>query len=232
MDFSTVIKTRRTVRKFTSDPVPDDVLQRCIDAGRLAASSSNLQPWEYVIIRSPEMRQRFDAICMNQSPVRSAPLLLAIVAHWDTWNKHRRYIHDEFVHRGNSHRNTLLYYSKLLPLVYRQGPFGLAGKGKKLIRTVRQWFGPQVALPMSREDLRVIANRSTALGAAQLMLALVNEGYDSCPMEGFDKEAAARLLQLGRNSEVAMILAAGKRAVGGVWWERILVPRTWTVRDI
>jgi nitroreductase len=64
------------------------------------------------------------------------------------------------------------------------------------------------------------------------MLALRAEGYDSCPMEGFDPWRAKRLLGLGRGAEVCMFLAVGKRGPKALWWDRILVPRAWTVREL
>jgi nitroreductase len=77
-----------------------------------------------------------------------------------------------------------------------------------------------------------MAHKSTALAAATLMLALRAEGFDSCPMEGFDPWRAKQLLNLGNQSEVCMFLAVGKRSSKGLWWERILMPRTWTFRKI
>jgi hypothetical protein len=48
-------------------------------------------------------------------------------------------------------------------------------------------------------------------------------------MEGFDARRAARLLHLKGEEEVCMFLAVGKRAEGGVRFDRALVPRDWTV---
>jgi nitroreductase len=47
----------RTIRDFLPDPLPQETLDRCLDAARLAPSSSNLQPREFMIIRDPELRQ-------------------------------------------------------------------------------------------------------------------------------------------------------------------------------
>jgi nitroreductase len=53
-DFWEVIKTRRSVRKFRSDPVPDEDLTKMIDMARLAATSGNQQPWKFLVIRDAE----------------------------------------------------------------------------------------------------------------------------------------------------------------------------------
>jgi nitroreductase len=85
---------------------------------------------------------------------------------------------------------------------------------------------------MSRADIRVMAHKSTALAAATFMLAMRAEGYDTCPMEGFDPWRAKALLGLPRGAEVNMFLAVGKRSEKGVWWDRVLMPRAWAVREI
>ena len=54
MDFYEVIRTRRSVRKFRADAIPEDVLQRVLDAARIAQSGSNRQPWRYIIIKDKE----------------------------------------------------------------------------------------------------------------------------------------------------------------------------------
>lgn len=53
MDAFDVIRTRRTVRKYTGEPVPHEVLEKIVDAGRLAASGNNRQPWEFIVVTEP-----------------------------------------------------------------------------------------------------------------------------------------------------------------------------------
>jgi len=60
------------------------------------------------------------------------------------------------------------------------------------------------------------ATKTTALACQNLMLALRAAGYDSCAMEGFDEPRAKRLLHLPAEAHIVMVLAAGKRAEGGV----------------
>lgn len=55
MDLFEAIQKRRSVRNFTGDPIPPGDLLKIVDAGRLAASGSNLQPWEFIIITDPDM---------------------------------------------------------------------------------------------------------------------------------------------------------------------------------
>jgi nitroreductase len=58
MDAIEVLKTRRSVRAYSSEPVPRKIIEDIIDCGRLAATANNLQPWEFVVVTEPEMLRR------------------------------------------------------------------------------------------------------------------------------------------------------------------------------
>ncbi len=229
--FFDAVESRRTVRDFLPDPVPQEVLDRCLDAARLAPSSSNLQPWEFVILRDPQVRQAANAACLDQLPAKTAPLLLALVTHRDTWKRNRNEILRVFEGRGPLRPSQAAYYRKIIPVIYTTGPFGLLGPFKRAFSRIASLFKATPNL-MSRGDIRIMAHKSTALAAATFMLALRAEGYDSCPMEGFDPWRAKALLDLPRGAEVNMFLAVGKRSDKGVWWDRVLMPRDWVVREI
>jgi len=229
--FYPAVESRRTIRDFLPEPVPQEVLDRCIDAARLAPSSSNLQPWEFVVIRDPRVRAQANAVCLDQLPAKSAPLLLALVTHRDTWRRNRNEILRVLESRGPLRKSHGTYYRRLIPLVYITGPLGLLGPAKRLFSRIFSLFKPTPNL-MAREDVRIMAHKSTALAAATFMLAMRAEGYDTCPMEGFDPWRAKALLGLPRGAEVNMFLALGKRSDKGLWWDRIIMPRDWAVREI
>lgn len=54
MDFYSIIQNRRSIRKFTQQPIPQEVLLRLVDAARLAPSSANQQPLKYKVVSDPE----------------------------------------------------------------------------------------------------------------------------------------------------------------------------------
>jgi nitroreductase len=60
-----LLKTRRSIRAFTSEPVSDDVVYKIIDAARWAPSGANSQPWEFVVIREQETKDRMAAIVLD-----------------------------------------------------------------------------------------------------------------------------------------------------------------------
>jgi nitroreductase len=55
MDALEAIRKRRSVRKFTGDPIPRQDLKTIVDAGRLAPTGGNRQPWEFIVVTGREM---------------------------------------------------------------------------------------------------------------------------------------------------------------------------------
>ena len=55
--FLETIRLRRTVREFSPDPVPDEVIAMCIEAASLAPSGANMQPWKFVVVRDAAIKR-------------------------------------------------------------------------------------------------------------------------------------------------------------------------------
>jgi nitroreductase len=78
MDFYEVITTRRSIRKYSSKPISDEVLNRVLDAVRIAPSGSNRQPWKFIIVKDKQVKDTLALNCNKQQFIADAPL--AIVA--------------------------------------------------------------------------------------------------------------------------------------------------------
>ena len=79
MEVFDCIWNRRTVREFKPDPVPEEVLHKILQAGRWAPSSSNSQPWHFVVVQEPATLQRLGEIATQGTFVANAPVVIAIV---------------------------------------------------------------------------------------------------------------------------------------------------------
>ncbi|MGE5627006.1 MAG: nitroreductase family protein [Solirubrobacterales bacterium] len=75
-----VISNRRSIRKYTDKPLEEDTLLKIIEAGVLAPSGSNTQPWHFIVIKSKEMREKVAKVSHNQSWMCSAPVYIVCVA--------------------------------------------------------------------------------------------------------------------------------------------------------
>jgi len=63
--FWNVIKGRRSVRKFKSDPIPEEHLMKIIDAGRLAPTSGNQQPWKFIVVQDEKQIEKLKKECFS-----------------------------------------------------------------------------------------------------------------------------------------------------------------------
>lgn len=225
--FEKVVRSRRSVRVYRSEPVPDEVVERCLDLALLAPSSSNLQPWEFHWARSPETRDRLVEACLGQPAAATAPVLIACVARTATWRRNARDM--AAVLRAQTSpaapKAVLAYYEKLIPFVQTIGWFGVIGFFKWLALSVASRVRPTPLVPCSRAGLELWAVKSTALACENLMLAFRAAGYDSCPMEGMDERRVKKILGLPRDARVVMVLSAGRRAGKGVYGPQLRFER-------
>jgi nitroreductase len=61
-------KKRRTIRQFKSDPVPDECITKIIEVARWAPSGFHTQPWEFVVIKNPEVKNKIVAALEHHGP--------------------------------------------------------------------------------------------------------------------------------------------------------------------
>lgn len=222
-EFRKVVRSRRSIRRFLPDPVPDEVITDCLELATLAPNSSNLQPWSFYVVKTSEMRRKLAEACMSQNAAKTAPLLFVMVARTDTWKQNSLRTLDVWPEETVP-KVVQDYYGKLALFHYNQGPFGLLGLAKRVAGAVAGIARAVPRGPYSLGEMRVWAAKSTALACENLMLALRAHGYDSCPMEGFDEWRVRKLLKLPKDGFVVMVIAAGKRAEDGVYHQRFRFP--------
>ena len=215
--FRAVVESRRSVRRFTDTPIPDDVLSECLRLAMLAPNSSNLQPWEFFVIDSPDARAKAVDNCMRQNAAKTAARLIAIVARTDNWHEHAKQVLREYP-LSPVPKKVKDYYGRLIPLEFARGPVNVLSLAKwGVTQTHRQLKGPIKSPYYTLEDIKQWATNNTALAAENLILALRAHGFDSCAMGGFDEPAMKDLLNLGEHQHIVMMLAAGERADKGIY---------------
>ena len=80
MSLLKIIKGRRSVRRYKSDPIPEDVLERVLDAARFAPSGKNLQPWKFIIVKDESLKNGLVQAAVGQSFISQAPLIIVACA--------------------------------------------------------------------------------------------------------------------------------------------------------
>jgi len=82
MDALKAIQSRRSVRKYKNDPVPDELLKQILEAGRSAPSWANFQPSFVIVVKDPAVKEKLSATCSQNNPainaVKNAPIVLAL----------------------------------------------------------------------------------------------------------------------------------------------------------
>jgi nitroreductase len=226
--FKTIVKSRRSVRVFDSTPIPDSIVNDCIDLALLAPNSSNLQPWEFHWIRTPELKTKIAEACLGQNAATTAQAIIVCVARTTTWRKHAKMMVGELekVSKGQPIPKIVrVYYEKLSPIVYTQGILSLFGRLKSIVYFFRGLKEATPREPASLHDMDVWAVKSTSLACENLMLAFRAYGFDSCPMEGFDSRRVRKLLKLPSDALIPMIIGAGRRAPNGVYGPQVRFDR-------
>jgi len=74
------IEKRRSIRKFKSDPIPDDHITELLNAARLAPSGCNAQPWRFKIVRDQETKDKLAQAAYDQSFIARAPVIFVCCA--------------------------------------------------------------------------------------------------------------------------------------------------------
>lgn len=93
-----LLKGRRSIRRYKPDPVPDDLIEQVLEAGRWGASASNRQPWAFVVVRDEAIRkavaQHAAYFFIRWAHVDEAPVIIALCG--DAKNRvYRQFLHED-----------------------------------------------------------------------------------------------------------------------------------------
>ena len=228
---SEAIKYRRSVRVFKKEPIEEQKVKECIQLATLAATSSNMQLWEFYHIVTPEIIQEIASASFDQNGAKTAQQLLIVVARKDLWKKRVRsniaYLKSQYGDKPESEYSkrekfALNYYQKIVPTLYVDF-LGILGMIKFLVFQIIGLFRP-IYRQARASDIRIVAHKSAGLAAQNFMISMAAIGYDTCPMEGFDSLIVKKTLDLPSSSEINMIIGCGIREEHGVYGERFRVP--------
>lgn len=78
MDTYQAITSRREVKSYATSPIPEDAVERILNAGRLCGSGKNRQPWRFLVVESADAREQLAQTVFDPDHVRGAALVVAI----------------------------------------------------------------------------------------------------------------------------------------------------------
>jgi len=184
MEFQQVMQSRRAVNFF--DPgteVSDEELRRIVETAALAPSGLNLQPWEIIIVRSREAKEKLMAAAGGQTKIVEAPVTLIVLADREGYKVGCPAFEKS--------------WENMLALGY-------------LTPKQRGWFekGPEKLYGTSEKAL-AFAVKNASFFSMALMLAAKDAGLDSHPMDGFDAEAVRSAFDVPERFFIPLLIALG-----------------------
>ena len=233
MSLREILEHRRAVRKYDPNkPLDDERVKECIRLATLAPTSSNKQLWECYHVTDPEILRQLTRACLSQQSARTAQQMVVFVTRQDHWREHARAVLNANIEEINQnspenrkfHRIRLQkqYYNKLMPFSYKRC-FGLLGLLRKVLIQAISLSRP-VPRQVTEGNIRTVVHKSCALAAQTFMLAMSEQGYDTCPLEGFDSHLVKKALHLPYNTGINMVITCGIRMPGGVRGDRYRLP--------
>ena len=192
-DLIQALNWRYATKKFDpSRKIPADLWKTLEQALVLAPSSLGLQPWRFVVVTDPAVKQRLRAVSWNQPQVEDCSHLVVFSAKRSMTTEDIEHFLDRIVEVRGVSKETLAGY--------RDRMVGSVVKGP-LSKEVDQWMARQVYI---------------ALGVFLTSAAVL--GVDACPMEGFEPDRYDEILGLSASGHHAFaISAAGYRAEDDVY---------------
>lgn len=171
--------------------VPQEKLEHILEAVRLTASSSGLQPYELLVVTNPALRQQIQAVAWNQAQVTECSHLLVFAA-WDNYTADRI-----------------------------NGMFDLVNAERGIINAGWEAYRQQLLATYPQRDAETNyehAARQAYIGLGSALIAAGEQHIDSTPMEGFDPVKVDEILGLAaRGLRSVIILPLGYRADEGDW---------------
>ncbi len=228
---SEAIKYRRSVRAFKTEPIEEQKVKECIHLATFAATSSNMQLWEFYHIVSPEILKQLTNASFNQGAAKTAQQMVVIVAKKDLWRKRAQsnidFLKSQYGDKPASEYSkrekfAMAYYQKVVPSIYFDF-LGILGMIKYIAFQIIGIFRP-IYRQARQSDMRVVVHKSAGLAAQNFMISMAAIHYDTCPMEGFDSLRVKKALNLPHSSEINMIIACGIREENGIYGERFRIP--------
>lgn len=174
-----------------SKAVPQDKIDRILEAVRLTASSSGLQPYEVIVVTNQALREQIKPHAWNQNQITDCSHLLVFAA-WDNYTPERINTMFDLVNEERGFKNE-----------------GWEAYRQKLLAAYP---------PRDAETNFQHAARQAYIGLGTALIAAADEEVDSTPMEGFDPDKVDEILGLrARGLRSVVMLPLGFREPEGDW---------------
>ncbi|GAA3401075.1 nitroreductase family protein [Paenibacillus hodogayensis] len=182
-DFTTLVKSRRSATKFIQGvSLTDKQLEDIFAPLKFAPSAFNLQHARYLVVREPAAKQRIYEAANKQYKVLTASAVVVVLGDTQAYRQVGR-LNEGFLHLG----------------VIDQREYD------ETVQSVTDFYEQRGETFMREEAIR-----NASLSAMLFMLSAKDQGWDSCPMIGFDPEALKETLAIPASLVPVMLVTLGK----------------------
>lgn len=95
------IQNRRSIRKYKPENIPQEMIDKMLEAARLAPSGSNRQPWRFLVVRDKEVKKELRSICLDQMFIEEAPVVIVCFGDLERYSLEARKLRrQEFTNSG------------------------------------------------------------------------------------------------------------------------------------
>ncbi|GAA0391777.1 nitroreductase family protein [Paenibacillus motobuensis] len=174
---------RKSVRKYKEEVViPEEKIQYLLQQAITAPSSSNMQPWRFLVIKDQQVKKELRAIANDQEQVETSSAIIAVLGDLSMYENAEQ-IYDANYEHGYMTREVADLMIKNSRALYSNLPEAV---------------------------LKNIAYFDAGLVSMQIMLLAKDMGYDTVPMGGFDKVKFAEKFNLPQNEIPILLIAIGE----------------------
>jgi nitroreductase len=181
MEVFEAIEKRRSIRKYKDEPIPEDLMNRLLEAARLAPSSSNTQSWKFKVITDLETRKKLKELALGQKFVEEAPAVIACCVDFNAFGE-----------RGKEALK-LVMSGAVRPTMGQIMQAARRGKGK------------------DTDTERVVVNGvvNVSIATEHIALAATELGLGTCWIRAFDAVRVQELLALPDGVSILCLMTVG-----------------------
>lgn len=199
MELLDKLNWRYAAKAMNGEKVAEDKIERILEAARLAATSSGLQPFEIFVIKNQDIKEKIKPVAWNQSVITDCSHLLVFAA-WDTYTADR-----------------INYMFDLTNKIR-----GFENEGWENYRQMLLSSYPQ----KDAEENFNHAAKQAYIAFSHAIIAAAYEGVDTTPIEGFDPAAVDEILELREKGlRSAVLLPIGYRQEDKDWLANLVKVR-------
>jgi len=169
MELIESLQWRYATKKMNGEKIPQDKLERILEATRLAPSSYGLTPYQVIVVEDQELKEKLVGACYGQTQLRDSSAVLVFAV----WDEITEWSVENYINTIADQRN--------IPVNVLDDLKGM------MVGTITN---------MTEEQKQIWAQKQTYIGLGFSLVASAIEGVDSTPMEGFVPSQVDEILEL------------------------------------